>query len=324
MALPREVGVLANQHYNATTRITRLATDRAQRIWRSKERGRSLWDWWPSEGAPRLTDTLYEAQAAMAREAQDYMLAQGEVQGFDLEDRLRIEGYLTPTADAEAWMRQAPHHATNLAKGGMAVAVADRLGLAILLRIFGTMVQDAGREATGVLIAAAPDVRGYYRKLRPPSCDRCAILAGAWYAHNTGFLRHPNCDCVHVPAVEADESYEYDIVEAIRRGAVTRISEAERIAILEEGADPIQVLQATRVRGGRTVDGRKRIRKSGLSEPVLFGRKVEVTYEGMLRGVGRAYVPRNAYRLTPNEIYRQAGGNRELLRQLLRRNGYLL
>lgn len=44
---------------------------------------------------------------------------------------------------------------------------------------------------------------GYVRMLQPPSCDRCAILAGTWYRWNTGFKRHPLCDCIHIPAAEA-------------------------------------------------------------------------------------------------------------------------
>lgn len=44
---------------------------------------------------------------------------------------------------------------------------------------------------------------GYVRMLQPPSCDRCAILAGRWYRWNTGFQRHPMCDCIHIPASEA-------------------------------------------------------------------------------------------------------------------------
>ncbi len=38
--------------------------------------------------------------------------------------------------------------------------------------------------------------------LNPPSCKRCIILAGKWFRWNEGFLRHPRCDCRHIPASE--------------------------------------------------------------------------------------------------------------------------
>ncbi|MBK6887020.1 MAG: hypothetical protein IPH03_11745 [Tetrasphaera sp.] len=44
------------------------------------------------------------------------------------------------------------------------------------------------------------DMAGYIRVLSPPSCDRCSVLGGKWFKWNTGFARHPGCDCKHVPA----------------------------------------------------------------------------------------------------------------------------
>lgn len=53
-----------------------------------------------------------------------------------------------------------------------------------------TLVADAGRQASGVAIAARPRM-GWVRMVNPPCCSRCAILAGRWYGWSAGFQRHP-------------------------------------------------------------------------------------------------------------------------------------
>ena len=60
-------------------------------------------------------------------------------------------------------------------------------------RAVTTQIRDAGRAASSLAIAARPKVTGYVRMLVPPSCSRCAILAGKEYRWNQGFQRHPNC-----------------------------------------------------------------------------------------------------------------------------------
>ena len=57
-------------------------------------------------------------------------------------------------------------------------------------RLVTSLVADAARGAESVSIATRPRV-GYVRYLSPPSCSRCAILAGRFYRWSTGFLRHP-------------------------------------------------------------------------------------------------------------------------------------
>jgi hypothetical protein len=79
--------------------------------------------------------------------------------------------------------------------GGAATQQAMTSGGLALDAILATQVADAGRIATGVGITARRNV-GYIRMLNPPSCSRCAILAGKFYRWNAGFQRHINCDCV--------------------------------------------------------------------------------------------------------------------------------
>lgn len=60
-------------------------------------------------------------------------------------------------------------------------------------------IRDAGRTASQVEFVSRPDWQNYVRMLVPPSCPRCAILAGRIYRDLEEFSRHPSCDCVMVP-----------------------------------------------------------------------------------------------------------------------------
>lgn len=98
---------------------------------------------------------------------------------------------------------QQPVVSSLLAIGsGHAPERALEIGGNSLMSIVGTVIPDAARAAEHTAIAARPAVTGYVRTLSPPSCARCAIIAGTWYRWNEGFQRHPRCDCVHVPAEE--------------------------------------------------------------------------------------------------------------------------
>lgn len=55
-----------------------------------------------------------------------------------------------------------------------------------------TALSDTGRQGESLAMGVR-SVGGYVRMLNPPSCSRCAILAGAWYRKNDGFARHPGC-----------------------------------------------------------------------------------------------------------------------------------
>src|SRR5690606_27642678 len=66
-----------------------------------------------------------------------------------------------------------------------------------------TALSDTARQTEMLHTAVRPGVDGYVRMLNPPSCSRCAVLAGRFYKKNQGFLRHPGCDCRHIPASEA-------------------------------------------------------------------------------------------------------------------------
>ena len=153
-------------------------------------------------------------------------------------------------------------------------------------QLVASLTQDAGRAAQGVAQAARPGV-GWTRVLTPPSCSRCAVLAGRVYRYSDAFLRHPRDDCTTVATREGNAAFVTDPVDLARRGEVTGLSKADMQA-LDDGADFGQVVNV-RNRAGLTESGR------------------------VLTRAGRP---------TPEGIYRQASNRDEAL-ELLTKHRYL-
>ncbi|MHC6592418.1 hypothetical protein ACYSM9_07370 [Arthrobacter sp. C152] len=181
-------------------------------------------------------------------------------------------------------------------------ARALAVGRAVLDRNVQTMVADTGRAAASVDIVARPRI-GYVRMLTPPSCARCVVLAGKFFRWNTGFQRHPRCDCRHIPSREntagdhTTDPYEY--FRSLSGEDQDRIFTKAGANAIRDGADVFQV-----------VNSRRGLQPGGL-----------VTKEGTSRAgnFGRGRPPR----LTPEGIYSQ-GLSREETLKLLERNGYIL
>lgn len=119
-------------------------------------------------------------------------------------------------------------------------------------RLVLSLIADAGRTAMSVDIATRPAVTGYVRSLNPPSCSRCAILAGRVYRYSTGFQRHPRCDCLMTPTNDtAGRSLVTDPLAAFNRGEIRGLSAADTQAI-RDGADISQVVNVRRATAGLT------------------------------------------------------------------------
>lgn len=175
---------------------------------------------------------------------------------------------------------------------------ADEFALDLMIV---TQLQDAARVAAGVSIAARPRVGGYVRMLNPPSCPRCAILAGKWFGWNSGFARHPKCDCRHIPTNEdVSGDLRTDPKLAFEKGQIHGLTAAETKAITE-GADINQVVNARR---SMYVD------EAGH----------RFTFESTTK---RGVASGNGPRPTPEQIYRTAGDDRAAAIASLRKFGYL-
>jgi hypothetical protein len=303
--MPPSLSPLAESHYLQQQATARAAADGAQRLWREQPSAglRDRFAYWRT-AIPDLTDTVRLAQVTNATRGVEYVDTAAALQGATSTDRPTVvpSAFTTPADDLEEWLRSPMLHLAGLLMGGAPETVALSAALSTLVRQVGTLVQDAGREAGGVGIYAHPDLKGYFRRLRTPSCKRCAVMAGAFYEDNAGFDRHPLCDCTHVPAAEDYEDGSYDVASAIKRGDITGLTQGERDALLD-GADLSQVVNAKR--------------KGSLQRSSMYG--TTTTSSTTRRGVYRAKEPR----LTPDSIYRQAGGNRDEALRLLRDHGYL-
>lgn len=200
---------------------------------------------------------------------------------------------------------------------GAALASAMGSGLASLETIISTQVMDAARTATGLGVASRPRI-GYVRQLVTPSCARCVVLAGKYYRWNAGFDRHPQCDCTHIPSIE-DRAGDYttDPRLAIEQGQVRGLSRADTKAILEDGADVGQVINAKR---GIKPAG---VTTEGTTRRAFAARRMREAGDTLQGARTGRYRRTTGARLTPDAIYRQAASREEAL-ELLRRYGYLI
>jgi hypothetical protein len=149
---------------------------------------------------------------------------------------------------------------------------------------------------------------GYVRLLTPPSCSRCAVLAGRFYKWSAGFERHPMCDCRHVVATSeiaddltSDPDAYFRSLSREQQDYYFGKANAEAI---RSGADLSRVVNA---QDGMYVadDGRRYTRTS-------------TSRRG---GRGKRGGP-PVLRPTVWQIYKDAQGDRERAKRALEYNGY--
>lgn len=299
-------------HYGLVREQEARALATATRHWR-KLGPNWIADAW-RERIPTVTAAITNAQRTAATSALvSGALALGEQGTWAAPDGLvDPEAFAGLTADGrnlDTLLRTPAITARTLIADGMEPAQALAAGGRQLSMMVLTEIADAGRGAAGVQIAARPRV-GYVRMLNPPSCSRCVVLAGRFYRWNQGFLRHPRCDCKHVPTMVTDQA------EAFAEGliddpyeAFNRMSEAEQNRVftnagaqaIRDGADMYQVVNARRgmkYRGAFTTEGTS---KHGWAGQILR---------------------RGQKRMTPETIYR-LNPNREQAIEALRAQGYI-
>ncbi|MCW2757969.1 MAG: hypothetical protein JWO46_1715, partial [Nocardioidaceae bacterium] len=180
-----------------------------------------------------------------------------------------------------------------------------------VVRFAASQVQDAGRGVGQAAIVSHPEWTNYVRVLNPPSCSRCAILAGRIYRDLAHFQRHPLCDCQMWPVASWEKAHDAGLVvsarTAFRDGQIRGLSEADTRAI-EDGADINQVVNAAQ----------------GMTRVEMFGRKANATLAGTTtRSQWRKDHPNLKVRLRPETIYAEANGNRDEALRLLRVHGFI-
>lgn len=144
---------------------------------------------------------------------------------------------------------------------GVGTARALSLAETWLVGALLTVMSDTGRAVVGADVVSRPKVAGYVRMLNGPSCARCVILGGKWFRWNTGFLRHPRCDCRHVASAdkawaesEGFVSDPYEYFHAQSPAEQDRVWGAMNARAIRDGADIYRV-ENIRLRGLTTAKG---------------------------------------------------------------------
>jgi len=304
----------ARDFYALQQRVNKTARNEVRRLWRRM--GSDFDSSW-GQIAPAIFATISEAQLVVAEHSVPYLKELA-----DQTTETTVEGELVPRSLAGVASDGRP--LDSLAYGavvrsgeafnaGATQTQALKAGGAWLDMMTALQVADTARVATSIGAQVRPEWSGYVRYLNPPSCQRCAVLAGRVYRHSTGFQRHPRCDCMMVPCKDAAwaeaEGFIGNPDDAWRQGHIKDLTKGQQQA-LEDGADISQVVNA----------------KRGMTTTVIGGRKVKVTSEGTTRrGVAfRGRTGRNmSARLTPESIYRIADDQADRIR-MLRLHGYVL
>lgn len=311
-------------YYRSQQRLTVATLAAMRRVW--ERMGADFDAAWPTVG-PQLVALLAAAQLGVATASVDYMSEVLAETGQDDDPVAEVAPRAFAGTASDGFPLDSLLYgaviAAKLASRGGAAAPAEALarGRRWLDMTVRTQVADTGRAVTQVGIATRPRITGYVRMLNLPSCSRCVILAGKWYGWNTGFRRHPACDCRHIPASEdMAGDLRTDPRAALRSGRVTGLSRTDRQA-LDDGADLNQVVNARRRRAGdgmSTSEGTSRRGYASYVQREAARQRGEIARE--VRAGGRRRVQG---RLTPDAIYRVAQDRTEAVR-LLHANGYIV
>lgn len=268
-----------------------------------------------------LFATLQARAAADAMDASTLMLAeQGDyVQPDGIANPLAYgAGYAPSGIDLDSYFDIPVTHTLTAIKSGLDLSDALQAGRRTLRQMAMQALEDTSVSAMGVSITQRAGV-GYVRVESPDCCPRCAILAGKYYRHNQGFLRHPKCHGRNIPCKGKDKAAKQGwVTNPMDRFNAMGEEEQDRIfghayaQAIRDGADIYQVVNAHR--GMRPV-GRGRISMTTSEGTSRYG------WSRMIRQY--QYGQQQHRRLTPEGIY-SFNLPREQTIELLKREGYIL
>lgn len=304
------------EQYKLSQRLQALAQIRARKAWSQVQVGLLTQSWeliLQRSGFLGEVSTLQvDAATAGAAYGALAMAAQGDYVAPDsFVNPAAFGGWAADGRSLSGALYSAVPYTKNLIAGGMAPVTAKAKAGAFLELKVKTEVADAGRGAAGVDIATRVSV-GYVRMLNPPSCSRCSVLAGRFYRWNAGFMRHPGCDCIHVPSKGAEAARSeglihdpYEYFGSLSAADQDRLYTKAGAQAIRDGGDLFQV-----------VNSRRGMKPGGL-----------MTTEGTTkRGNFRQSVgdSTRGRRLTPEAIYKLNGDNRAGALKDLEKYGYIL
>lgn len=318
------------KHYAYGQQVQARAMRDLTRLWVGIDQRRILSSWTATAGTAALI--VAQAQQAVAEDSVEYAGAVMEsydvapqahqtiAAGFagiayQLGDRPR-----PPITLRESVMSPA-YKTLRALKTGYSTDRSMGIGLDNLLLRSQMQIADAARQAEGVTMTTAPVRMHYVRMLNPPSCGRCAILAGKTYRSSEAFERHPGCDCRHIPVDEAlagemtTDPYAYfNSLSTEEQNKYFTNSGAQAV---RDGADVFQVVNARQ--GVYSTSGGALATYEGTTRRGYWGSmQATRTRQGSER-----YGVAIRERLLPEEIYKRSKGNREQALRMLEDYGYI-
>lgn len=319
---------LGKRFYDQLGRRNRRTANTVQALWRQAD-PTDLTGWFEANRVDLVLPIL-QGMETNAVQAERYLATQANAQGVKLLDESIDPLGFTIELDRAASMAYSASvlPAKQAMAQGLGAQIATTLATQSLVRLASTLVADASREATQAAMVSSR-FGGYVRMLQPPSCRNCAVQAGKWFRWNKGFERHPKCDCVHIPAQEArSDDLRLDVTAAIRAGKVTGLNKAEVAAILDDGADPSQIINARRGMSTSNVFGQTmKITNEGTTRRGIayrsMGQAQYVQRQGEMTAAGQRYMQWRSARPTPTAIYDIAESKSDALR-LMKLYGYIL
>jgi hypothetical protein len=289
---------VAARHARERARLATLLRADARAAWLRVDRAAITATW--AAQLPRLLARLVTAQLAAASMADAYVTAVLGEQGVSVTPAMLVNAasFASIASDGRslaALMAQPAITAKTAIGAGYPLGRAMAAGGALAELAAHTQVADAGRVADQVALVARHQ-QGYVRMVVGKTCSRCIVLAGRWYRWNAGFNRHPKCDCVGIPAAESAHELRTDpklTFAAMGPAEQDKVFGKAGAEAIRDGADIAKVVNARR--GMTTADGR-------LYTTEAAGRRP---------------------RLMPEQIYREAKGDRDEAIRLLRLHRYV-
>lgn len=299
---------LAAAHYLQQSAVSSSTAYRAQAMWQMVDRNRIADSW--AELLPQVVQTVTTSQYMAASGAQDYVTGALQAQGLDDAGATIVPSAFAGTAadgrPLSGLLASPAYTALGGIKSGAGVDRAMAAGLNQLVMLASSTVTDAGRVADGVAVATRRTRTGYIRMLSPPSCARCAILAGRFYRWNDGFQRHPQCKCIHIPTEEnasGDKRTDpYAYFKSLSSEDQRKYFTDAGAKAINDGADINQVVNSSRgmnAAGMKTTEGTSKL--------------------GYYRGASGSTV-----RLTPEAIYKLNGNDHAAAIRDLEKYGYII
>ena len=344
---------IALRHYRRQQRITRRTANQVQALWRLLDRS-DLTGSWDAGIGKRVVEVVTAAQLASANLADAYVDAVVAADGADPDraGRIRPLAFAGEAADGRALgslMYLSVIGTKERIGRGLGTQDALMAGLRHALMLSTSEVTQAGRGAVGASMAAKRTIQGYVRVVQPPACSRCIILAGKEFGWNTGFQRHPKCDCIHLPTtliarrqprrISADgftpttrpgqgasgfldpRAYFNSLSAAEQR----RVFGEAGARAIREGADMGQIVNVRRGMYTASAYGRRlSATREGTTTRGLFyraERSRDIARGRVAADIGRRYQVRTP-RLTPEEIFRLSASRDEAI-AMLRRFAYI-